>query len=110
MGTKGETPADWGALPQRGRVKLRGYLESVTYPSVVGAPVFAARLVPKVAPPSGRKRAGEHVTLLWVGQRRVAGIEPGVWVSCSGLLTRASGDPVLYDPRYEILAVDGEDA
>lgn len=101
--------AGWGPLPHRGRVRLHGYLESVTYPSPAGAPLFAARLVPEVAPPSGRHGAGEHVKLLWVGQRRVAGIEPGTWVRCSGLLTREAEEPVLYDPRYEILAEDTED-
>lgn len=101
--------ADWGGLPRRGRVELRGYVASVTYPAATEAPVFIATLSPDVAPPGGRKQRVEQVRLLWIGQRRVPGVLAGTWLRCTGVLTRSGDDPVLYDPRYEILESEEED-
>ena len=99
-------PVGWGALPPRGRVELRGYVESVTYPATSAAPVFGAMLAPDVAPPGGRKQRVQRVRLLRIGQRRVPGVDVGTWLRCTGLLTLDGGSPVLYDPRYEILETE----
>ena len=102
-------PAVWGTLPERGRVDLRGYVASVTYPASRDAPVFTATLAPDVAPRGGRRTPVERVRLVWVGQRAVPGVEAGSWLRCRGMLTRDGAAAVLYDPRYEILESE-EDA
>lgn len=95
-------------MPERGRVELRGYVESVTYPAASAAPVFGAMLVPTVAPPGGRKHPVERVRLRWIGQRRVPGVDVGTWLRCTGLLTLDGESPVLFDPRYEILETEDD--
>lgn len=45
------------------------------------------------------------VTLVWLGQRRIAGITPGRSVTVHGRLSCAEpGRRVLYNPRYELTA------
>ncbi|WP_233555872.1 hypothetical protein [Galactobacter caseinivorans] len=102
--------AGWGQLPQRGRVELRGYVESVTYPAASAAPVFGAMLAPDVAPPGGRKQRVQRVRLRWIGQRKVPGVDAGTWLRCTGLLTLDGESPVMYDPRYEILEMEEDHA
>lgn len=43
------------------------------------------------------------VELVWLGRRRIVGIEPGRRIRASGRVTGRSGSPVLYNPRYELL-------
>jgi hypothetical protein len=44
------------------------------------------------------------VTLVWLGQRRIAGITPGRAVKVHGRLSEGHGRRVLYNPRYELTA------
>jgi hypothetical protein len=44
----------------------------------------------------------EGVTLIWLGRRRIAGIEPGRTVRARGRLALRDGRKVLYNPFYEI--------
>ena len=45
------------------------------------------------------------VTLIWLGRRAIAGVTPGRALVVEGRLTRgASGQPTLFNPRYELLA------
>ncbi|WP_394159568.1 hypothetical protein [Galactobacter valiniphilus] len=102
--------AGWDELPERGRVQLRGYVAAVTYPSSLQAPVFSAVLAPDLAPPGGRKRPVERVKLVWLGQRRVPGIGAGGWLRCRGMLLTEGGKRVMYDPSYEILEAEEDNA
>ncbi len=102
--------AGWESLPGRGKVQLRGYVAAVTYPSSRQAPVFSAVLAPSAAPPGGRKRPVERVKLVWLGQRRVPGIGAGGWLRCSGMLFTEGGNRVMYDPSYEILEAEEDNA
>lgn len=43
------------------------------------------------------------VHLVWLGRRRIVGIEPGRRIRATGRVTGATGMPVLYNPRYELL-------
>jgi hypothetical protein len=44
----------------------------------------------------------EGVTLIWLGRRRIAGIEPGRTMRVRGRLAVRDGRKVLYNPFYEI--------
>jgi len=45
----------------------------------------------------------EAVTLVWLGQRRIAGIEPGRTLRVRGRLGKLeNGSKAIYNPHYEI--------
>jgi len=44
----------------------------------------------------------EAITLVWLGRRRIPGIEPGRTVRASGRLAVRDGRKVLYNPYYEL--------
>lgn len=44
----------------------------------------------------------EGITLVWLGRRRIPGIEPGRTVKASGRLAVRDGCKVLYNPYYEL--------
>ena len=44
----------------------------------------------------------EGVTLIWLGRRRIPGIEPGRTMRVHGRLALREGRKVLYNPYYEI--------
>jgi hypothetical protein len=44
------------------------------------------------------------VTLIWLGRRRIRGIDPGRTVVVHGRLTRQDGRPTIYNPAYELRA------
>lgn len=43
------------------------------------------------------------VHLVWLGRRRIVGIEPGRRIRATGRVTSDNEVPVLYNPRYELL-------
>mgnify|MGYP001291718067 CR=1 FL=1 len=44
----------------------------------------------------------EGVTLIWLGRRRIPGIEPGRVLRVRGRLAQRDGRKVLYNPYYEL--------
>ena len=44
----------------------------------------------------------EGVTLVWLGRRRIAGIEPGRTIKVTGRMSVRDGHKVLYNPYYEL--------
>lgn len=44
------------------------------------------------------------VDLVWLGRRRIAGIEPGRRARAEGLVSDVKGRHVMFNPRYELLA------
>lgn len=48
------------------------------------------------------------VDLVWLGRRRIAGIEPGRRVRVEGLVCEIRGRRTMYNPRYELRARPGE--
>lgn len=44
----------------------------------------------------------EGVTLVWLGRRRITGIEPGRTVKARGRIAVRDGCKVLYNPYYEL--------
>ena len=47
----------------------------------------------------------DGVTLVWIGRRRIPGIEPGRTVRVRGRLAERDGHKVLYNPEYELMCV-----
>lgn len=43
-----------------------------------------------------------HVTLVWLGRRRITGIDVGRTIIAEGRLTCPDGDPVIYNPSYNL--------
>ena len=85
-------------LPNRKRVKVSGTLRTVTLRPVGGVPALEAELFD----------GSGVVTLVWLGRRRIAAIEPGRGIIASGLVTEQDGRRVIFNPRYELRAVGGE--
>jgi hypothetical protein len=44
----------------------------------------------------------EAITLVWLGRRRIPGIEPGRTIKASGRIAVRDGRKVLYNPYYEL--------
>jgi hypothetical protein len=42
------------------------------------------------------------VTLVWIGRRRIAGIEPGKTLLVRGRVGERNGQKVIYNPYYEL--------
>ena len=46
------------------------------------------------------------VTLVWLGRRTIAGMGPGRQLRATGRITTSEGRRLIYNPRYELTAVD----
>lgn len=79
--------------PNRERVHLRGTLRTVTLRPRGGVPALEAELYD----------GSGTVTIIWLGRRRIAGIDAGRSLEVSGRLSHQEGARVLYNPRYELL-------
>ncbi|MBE7323126.1 OB-fold nucleic acid binding domain-containing protein [Nocardioides sp. Y6] len=79
--------------PLRTPVTLQGTLRSVTLMPRGGVPTLEAELDDGTA----------TVTLVWLGRRRLAGIEAGRALSASGRIGLHDGRRILYNPRYELM-------
>ena len=116
-------------LPDRGRVVCRGYIESVTYAPASHVAAFTAVVVDHAAPaqprgaapvaaesvtaapaqPSGRRQQrptgpADRLRVVWLGRRRIPGIDAGTEVRLQGMVTVRDGLPTMFNPRYEILS------
>ena len=79
--------------PDRERVTLRGSLRTVTLRPRAGVPALEAELTDGTG----------VVTIVWLGRRRIAGIEPGRAISVEGRIGSHEGARVMYNPRYELI-------
>lgn len=87
----GGTPV--GQLPLRQRVTVCGTLRSVTLRPRAGVPALVAELFDGTG----------TVSVIWLGRRQIAGIEPGRRLRIQGLVTEAEGARVVFNPRYELV-------
>ena len=76
----------------RQRVELRGSLRTVTLRPRGGVPALEAELYDGSA----------LITLVWLGRRRIAGIEPGRSIKVVGRVGRQDRVRVMFNPRYEL--------
>jgi hypothetical protein len=76
----------------RSYVRLAGTVNTVTLRPRGGIPALEAELYD----------GSGAVTLIWLGRRRIAGVEPGRAMVVEGRLTTQRDVPVLFNPRYEL--------
>ena len=79
--------------PDRERVSLRGTLKTVTLRPRGGVPALEAEL----------DDGSGVITLVWLGRRRIAGINPGIAIKVEGRIGAFEGHRVIYNPRYELI-------
>ena len=101
---RGITPL--GQLPDRGRVLCQGHIESVTFVPADRTAEFSAIVseddaVRPAGPGQGRL---PRLRVVWLGRRRVPGIEAGAEIRVEGMLARGKDMPTIFNPRYEILS------
>ncbi|MGW1678716.1 OB-fold nucleic acid binding domain-containing protein [Saccharopolyspora sp. NPDC002376] len=73
--------------------------------AVVLGRVRSVGLCPKASAPTLEAElfdGTEDVTLVWLGRRRIAGIEPGRIIKARGRIAVRDGRKVLYNPYYEL--------
>lgn len=73
-------------------VTVFGTIRSLTIRPRAGTPALEAELFD----------GSGVVTLVWLGRRTIAGIEPGRRIRATGRITTAEGRRLLYNPRYEL--------
>ena len=85
-------------LPDRERVKVAGTLRTVTLRPRAGVPALVAELYD----------GSGSISLVWLGRRQIAGIEPGRELVAHGRVTRENSVPVIFNPRYELRPAGAE--
>ncbi len=73
-------------------VTVTGRLKSVVYTPRETVPTLEAELFD----------GSGSVTLVWLGRRRIAGIEPGRSITARGRFANFDGKRVIYNPWYEL--------
>lgn len=73
-------------------VTVAGTLRTVTLRPRAGAPALEAELYDGTG----------TLHLVWLGRRRIAGIEPGRRLVAEGRVAYHEGGPAMYNPRYEL--------
>ena len=73
-------------------VTVTGRLKSVVYTPRETVPTLEAELFD----------GSGSVTLVWLGRRRIAGIEPGRTLTARGRFAAFDGKRVIYNPWYEL--------
>ena len=76
----------------RARVTLQGVLRTVTLRPRGGVPALEADLYDGTA----------VITVIWLGRRRIAGIEPGRHIQVMGRIGTQHHHRVMFNPRYEL--------
>jgi hypothetical protein len=76
----------------RQKVALQGVLRTVTLRPRGGVPALEAELYD----------GSDVITVVWLGRRRIAGIEPGRAIRVIGRLGQQNATRVMYNPRYEL--------
>jgi hypothetical protein len=82
-----------GDSPDRETVLLRGTLRTVTLRPRGGVPALEAELYDGTG----------AITLVWLGRRRIAGINPGRSIQVSGRIGVHDRQRVMFNPRYELI-------
>jgi hypothetical protein len=90
----GATPVS--ACVDRTPVTVFGTVRALTIRPRAGTPALEAELFD----------GSDVVTLVWLGRRTIAGIDPGRQLRATGRITSAEGRRLIYNPRYELLSAD----
>jgi hypothetical protein len=81
------------AAVDRDKVRLRGSLKTVTLRPRAGVPALEAEL----------SDGSGAINVVWLGRRRIAGIDPGRSIEVEGRIGAHDGVRVMYNPRYELI-------
>ena len=107
QGAPGNPAAAPAPLPARGRFAGSGFVERVRILPRSSAPQFDATIAlhtQRAASPAAEAAPpGTRVRLVWIGQRRIPGIDPGVDLALEGMVSLIDGIPTIHNPRYEIV-------
>ncbi|PRY62597.1 ATP-dependent DNA helicase RecG [Knoellia remsis] len=80
-------------LVERRPATVAGCVRCTTMPPRQSVPVLVAELF------DGKR----SVNLVWIGRRRIAGIEPGVFLKAQGRIAKVKGQPTIFNPDYQIV-------
>lgn len=89
-GEEGTIPI--AVCPERKRACVAGTLRTVTLRPRGGAPALEAELYD----------GSDVINLIWLGRRRIAGIEPGRRLRAEGLVSLQDGRKVIFNPKYDL--------
>lgn len=92
----GGTPV--ASLTPRRSATVCGTLRSVTLRPRAGVPALEAELYDGTG----------TLTVVWLGRRQIAGIEPGRRVRVHGMISTSEGATAVFNPRYELVARAGD--
>jgi len=87
----GGTPV--ARLPLRHPATVCGTLRSVTLRPRAGVPALEAELYDGTG----------SISVVWLGRRHIAGIEPGRRIRVYGMVTESEGNRAVFNPRYELV-------
>lgn len=79
--------------PDRELVEVQGVLRTVTLRPRGGVPALEAELYDGTG----------VLTLIWLGRRQIAGIDPGRKIRVRARIGSSEGVRMVYNPRYELL-------
>jgi len=96
VGAENATPIV--SCAERRRFRVAGTLRTVTLRPRGGAPALEAELYD----------GSDVIDLVWLGRRKIAGIEPGRVVRAEGLVSLQDGRKVMFNPRYELRPTGGQ--
>ncbi len=77
----------------RDLVTLKGTVRSLTVRPRGGVPALEAELYD----------GSGVITIVWLGRRRIAGIDPGRSMRVTGRIGVHDGVRIIYNPRYELI-------
>ena len=97
------TITDYSQLPDRGGIEARGHVDSVLILPSNQAPEYAVLVAAQPAPPGGRRGTVPRIRLVFIGQRRVPGIDAGTMLAFRGTVGVVDNIHTIYNPSYEIL-------
>ena len=94
-----EESRDRGSTPVREchvgqKVAVSGTIRALTLRPVGGVPALEAELYD----------GSGVIKLVWLGRRSIQGIGPGTSLSVHGRVTYQGGNPVIFNPSYELHA------
>ena len=78
--------------PDRQKVVVQGTLKTVTLRPRGGVPALEAELYDGTG----------SIQVVWLGRRRIGGIEPGQPIRVQGRIGVQDGVRVIYNPRYDL--------
>lgn len=73
-------------------VVVAGTLQQVVLRPLAGVPTLEAELYDGTG----------TITLVWLGRRRIRGLDPGRSLVARGRLTQREGKPTVFNPAYEL--------